>query len=121
MYISGIHTYEGFYGHSIIEPSQSSPQQEVLPAGRTQDAPVLSVQESVFEGAASGWSPAEPDDRQQKSSEEGQTVGNGIAQRNIAWALSGLRKDRALVQYQIFVGTETLSGKENCKEEHFCL
>ena len=121
MYISGIRTYEGFYGHSIIDPGQRSSQQEVLPAGRTQDSPTLRTQESVLGRASSGWNPAEPDDRKQKQSEERQKVGNGIAQRDIARALSGLRKDRALVQYQFFVGAKALSGKENCKEEHFCL
>ena len=94
MYISGIHTYEDFYGHSIIESCQSSPQpqQEVLPA-----------------------------DQQPKPPGEGRMMGSGIARGDMAWALSGLGKDRVLAQYHFFVGAEALRGKEKRKEEHFCL
>lgn len=120
MNISGIRTYAGFYDYNTIKNSEliSLPVQEVEPAGTLDAAKEDADRQSELIAVENGTKNHEPDKGAMEYASKYQPdvtydlkgADSDMAGLDVEKALSQMKKDQVLQQYQFFVG-ESRAGE----------
>ncbi len=131
MNISGIRTYAGFYDYNTIKNQEAHGRQ--IAESKAEAAEALATQEEQQSKEAEQViaAPAKQDNGASEYAKQYQPdatyelkgVDSDIANLDVAKALSDMKKDQVLQQYQFFVG-ESKAGEaltENRKDENFYL
>ena len=117
MNISGIRTYAGFYEYNTIKSQeerllQMHGAQEAKTETETQETSVQSMETALVpqgpdQGAIDYANQYQPD-----ATYELKGVDSDIARLDVEKALSDMKKDEVLMQYQFFVGSDVMKTQE---------
>lgn len=131
MNISGIRISAGFYDYNIIKNREQAEPKEVEPKEAQAVSPAAESEQTQKESASVISLPAksEPDQGavdyakryQPDVTYELKGADSDINNLDVEKALSDMRKDQVLQQYQFFVGTEQTRPGENREDENFYL
>lgn len=131
MNISGIRTYAGFYDYNTIKNQEARNQQ--IAEAKAQAAETLAVQEEqqCKEANQAIAAPMKPDNGASEYAKQYQPdatyelkgVDSDIANLDVEKALSDMKKDQVLQQYQFFVGESKVGEElvEKHRDENFYL
>lgn len=133
MNISGIRTNAGFYDYNSIKINEVRSQQ-IQEAKESSQIPVTNTAEPEDNGDARQIPKVQQEDQgivdfnaryQSDASYELKGIDSDLSKLDVEKALSDLKKDQVLQQYQFFVGDEPFASTEKLKqvreEENFWL